>query len=80
MKEFLKGKVNLGEREFEVSFVSVVDFLKSDYKLYRDCGHSYRLSYKGIEIELDEDLSFEEMKEVIYNKIIFIDKSIRGGR
>lgn len=79
MKGLLKGKVNLGEREFETSFISVRDFLISDYLLYRDCGQSYRLSYKGIEIELDEDMSFMEVKAAIYSNMVLIDKAL-GGR
>lgn len=78
MKGLLKGKVNLGEREFITDFVSVRDFLIADYLLYRDCGQSYRLSYRGIEIELDEELSFEEMKKVIYGNMVMIDRALGG--
>lgn len=78
MKGLLKGKVNLGEREFETSFISVRDFLISDYLLYRDCGQSYRLSYKGIEIELDEDMSFMEVKAGIYSNMVMIDRALGG--
>ena len=79
MKGLLKGKVNLGDREFETSFVSVRDYLISDYLLYRDCGQSYRLSYRGIEIELDEDMSFIEVKAAIYSNMVLIDNAL-GGR
>lgn len=79
MKGLLKGKVSLGEREFETEFLGIRDAIRSDYLLYRDYGQSYRLSYKGIEIELDEDLSFEEMEDAILSNIVLIDKTL-GGR
>ena len=80
MKGLLKGKVNLGDREFETSFISAGEFIKSVYLLYRDCGQSYRLSYRGIEIELDEDMSFMETKAAIYSNMVLIDKALKGGR
>ena len=78
MKRLLKGKVSLGEREFVTDFVSVRDYIVSDYKLYRDCGQSYRLSYRGIEIELDDDMSFIEVKAAIYSNMVLIDKTLGG--
>lgn len=72
----LKGKVSLGEREFETEFLGVKDAIKSDYMLWRDCGQSYRISYRGIELELDEDLSFMEMEEALYTKIKVIDRAL----
>ena len=80
MRGLLKGKVSLGDREFTVDFISASEFIKSDYLLYRDCGQSYRLSYRGIEIELDEDMSFIEVKAAIYSNMVLIDKAIKGGR
>lgn len=73
MKELLVGKVNLGEREFITSFESVEEMIRCDYLLYRDCGQSYRLFYKDIEIELDENMSFMEMKATIFSNIALID-------
>ena len=79
MKGLLKGKVNLGDREFETEFLGIRDAIRSDYLLYRDCGQSYRLSYRGIEIELDEDLSFMEMEDAILSNILFIENNLKRG-
>lgn len=76
MENKLVGKVNLGERIFAVEFEDVRDYLKSDYLLYRDTKESFRLFYKDIEIDVDDDLSFTEIEEAIHSKMNIIDKKL----
>lgn len=72
----LVGKVNLGERIFETVFEDIQDYLRSSYILYRDTKESYKLFYKDIEITVDDDLSFTEIKESIHSKMNIIDKKL----
>lgn len=76
MENKLVGKVNLGERIFTVEFESIQDFLRSDYILYRDTKESYELYYRGMRVEIDDDLSFIEIEEAIHSKMSLIDKKL----
>lgn len=76
MENKLVGKVNLGERIFEVKFEDVRDYLKSSYILYRDTKESYKLFYRDELVEVDEDLSFTEIEESIHSKMNIIDKKL----